>query len=192
MLLYVKLPLSLLPLTLCLCCSWGAQRRSRWPAAPSISISHFHWTSTQLLSKLRPTRSSHSIPSLPLSLLHFFLHLFCLPNPINAGDFHYNNATNLQHHCKLIDFYVQRVFLFPLSEIANTLWQQQQEERQSRREKAAQQPGKVENDWIAAPQWFVVTPSGGRTAQRHATLCPGGHFPKFIWNALEICGVKLL
>lgn len=61
------------------------------------------------------------------------LHLFCLPNPINAGDFHYNNnnktnATNLQHHCKLIDFYVQRVFLFPLSEIADTLWQQQHKE----------------------------------------------------------------
>jgi len=42
-------------------------------------------------------------------LSSFFICFAFLPNPINAGDFHYNkaNATNLQHHCKLIDFYVQ-------------------------------------------------------------------------------------
>lgn len=81
------------------------------------------------------THSQYPFSHSPLSHPRFFLHLFCLPNPINAGDFHYNNATNLQHHCKLIDFYVQRVFLFPLSEIANTLWQQQQQQEMPKRQR---------------------------------------------------------
>lgn len=98
-----------------------------------------------------------------------------------------SNAANLQNHCKLIDFhYVQRVFHFPLSEIANSSSGRRREPRLR----------------LRSSEWKMIDlPPRSDLQSRHLTATTrsiarlrvlaenSAHFSHAIWSALEMCAV---